>query len=86
MAFNGVGFFTIAPGQSFRLDGWVFPGGNGDHGAQYFSAHPLNPSGKLVMDDQNKLLGGNGIFSYGFRVTNEGPFAVNFNVQGGGFG
>ena len=84
MAFNGVGFFTIAAGQSFRLDGWQWPGG-ADRGAQYFSAHPLNPNGKLVMSEQNKLLGGDGRFSYGFRVRNEGPFAVNFNVQGGGF-
>lgn len=85
MAFNNVGFFTIAPGASFRLDGWSWAGGNGDRGAQYVSAHPLNPNGKLVMSEQNKVLGTNGRFSYGFRVRNEGPFATNFSVQGGGF-
>lgn len=87
MAFNNVGFFTIAAGQSFRLDGWHWNDGNGDHGAQYFSAHPLNPNAKLVMSEQNKVFDGpSGKFNYGFRVTNEGPLATAFSVQGGGFG
>lgn len=87
MSFNNVGDFTISPGQSFRLDGWRFPAGNGDQGAQYFSAHPFNPwhDGKLVMNDENKLLAGDNHYEYGFRVTNEGPLFVHFSVQGGGF-
>jgi len=84
MAFNGVGFFSIKSGESFRLDGWSWPDG-GDRGAQYFSAHPLEANGKLVITEQNKTKGSDGRTYYGFRVTNEGPNDVHFNVQGGGF-
>jgi hypothetical protein len=84
MAFNGIGYFSIAAGQSFRLDGWSWPDG-GDRGAQYFSAHPLEPNGKLVMTEQNKTQGSDGRTYYGFRVKNEGPNDVHFSVQGGGF-
>ena len=84
MAFNGIGFFTIASGQSFRLDGWSWPDG-GDRGAQYFSAHPLTPNANLVMSEQNKTQGSDGRTYYGFRVTNEGPMDAFFSVQGGGF-
>jgi hypothetical protein len=88
MAFNNIGNFTISPGQSYRLDWWSWSGGNGDQGAQYFSAHPFDPwhDGKLVMSEQNKVLGGDGHYYYGFRVTNEGPQFIHFSVQGGGFG
>lgn len=92
MAFNNIGWFTIAPGQSYRIDGWYFPG-HGDMGAQYFSAHPLfrDSDSMLISSDQSKrwigaALGGHA--EYGFRVTylteisNEYGF---FNVQGGGF-
>lgn len=84
MAFNGIGNFSIAAGQSYRLDGWSWPDGS-DHGAQYFSAHPLEANGKLVMTEQNKTQGSDGRTYYGFRVTNEGPNDVHFSVQGGGF-
>ena len=85
MSFNNIGFFTIAAGQSFRIDGWSWSGGNGDQGAQYFSAQPLNPDAKLVMSEQNKVFDGRtGHFFYGFRVRNEGPLATAFSVQGGG--
>jgi hypothetical protein len=84
MAFNGIGFYSISAGQSFRFDGWSWPDG-GDRGAQYFSAHPLDPNGKLVMSEQNKVQGSDGRTYYGFRVTNEGPNDVHFSVQGGGF-
>jgi hypothetical protein len=83
MAFNGIGYFSIAAGQSYRLDGWSWPDGS-DRGAQYFSAHPLEPNGKLVITEQNKTLGSDGRTYYGFRVTNEGPNDVHFSVQGGG--
>src|SRR5476651_1397887 len=84
MAFNGVEFFSIAAGESHRFDGWSWPDG-ADHGAQYFSAHPLEPNGKLVMSEQNKMRGADGRTYYGFRVTNQGPADIHFNVQGGGF-
>ena len=59
MAFNNIGSFTIRPGQSLRIDGWTFNGGQ-DVGAQYFSAdpiyrHPNLPSDfMLIMSDQSK--------------------------------
>jgi hypothetical protein len=84
MAFNGLQNATLGPGGSFRWDGWNWPDGS-DHGAQYFSAHPENPDAKLVMSEQNKTLGSDGRWYYGFRVTNEGPNATNLSVQGGGF-
>ncbi len=84
MAFNGIGYYSIAAGQSYRFDGWSWPDG-ADHGAQYFSAHPLEPNGKLVITEQNKMRGSDGRTYYGFRVTNEGPNDVHFSVQGGGF-
>jgi hypothetical protein len=84
MAFNNIGYYSIASGQSYRLDGWSWPDGS-DHGAQYFSAHPLEANGKLVMTEQNKMQGSDGRTYYGFRVTNEGPNSIHFSVQGGGF-
>jgi hypothetical protein len=91
MAFNNVGAFTIEPNQSYRLDWWYFEGGDGDHGAQYFSAHPLKPPGNdvyfasLLISDQTKTLWTDGIYYYGFRVTNLCPGHAVFSVQGGGF-
>ena len=78
---------SISAGTSFRWDGWYWSGGNGDHGAQYFSAHPIDPwrDAKLVITQQNKVLGGDGHYYYGFRITNEGPLDANFQVEGGGY-
>lgn len=84
MAFSGVGFFSLAPGTQIRTT-WSFPGGNGDRGAQYFSAHPLTPSAEIISFDQAKFLGSDGRFRYRFTARNAGGFPVNFNVQGGGF-
>jgi hypothetical protein len=95
MAFNNLGFFTLAPGKSIRLDGWVFPG-NPDMGAQYFSGDPFFrrlqfPNDfMLIMSDQSKFVVGTdpGHVEYGFRVTHSNPssiFFADFSVQGGGF-
>jgi hypothetical protein len=84
--FNGVGQFTVNPGDTLPLDGWSF--GNGDdHGAQYFSANPTSQAGStLVMSQENKTRGLNGNVTYGFTVENTDPeFPVFFDVQGGGF-
>ena len=77
---------SIGSGVSFRWDGWSWPGGP-DMGAQYFSAHPFSPwhDGKLVITEQNKMLGGDNHYYYGFRITNEGPQSIQFQVEGGGF-
>lgn len=86
MAFNGIGRFTISPGETLPLNGWAFPNGE-DHGAQYFSANPTSTLGSmLVMSDQNKTRHPDGSVSYGVTVENRDTAnAVNFDVQGGGF-
>jgi hypothetical protein len=85
MAFNGVGLFFIGAGVTFRVAfTFGFPP-NGDRGAQCFSAHPLTTTARLVRVSQDKTLGTNGIFVYGFTVANAGPAAAFFNVQGGGY-
>ncbi len=85
MAFNGLGLFFIASGASLGFTAtFPFPP-NGDRGAQCFSAHPLTPAATLVRSRQSKTLGTNGVFSYGFLVTNSGPAAAFFNIQGGGY-
>jgi len=80
-----VGGTSIAANTSFRWDGWSWPDG-ADHGVQILTASPFSPwhDGKLVSSEFNKVFGGDGRFYYGFRVTNEGPQSVSFNVQGGG--
>ena len=90
--FNGAGRFTIARADGdtptvMPINGWFF--GNGeDHGAQYFSANPLDQNDvQLFMSQQNKSRNpiGPGV-TYGFTVTNRDPNAdVSFDVQGGGF-
>jgi hypothetical protein len=87
VSFNNIGEYTIASGESFRSDGWFWSDGNGDQGAQYFSAHPLEPfrDAKLVISENNKMLGDDNHYYYGFRITNEGPLDARFSVQGGGF-
>jgi hypothetical protein len=82
-AFNVPGG-TIEPGASFRMDGWQWPNG-ADHGAEYFAAHPSNANARLVTSEQNKQLGADGHWYYGFRITNVGTEATVFTVQGGGF-
>ena len=84
MTFNGIGYYSIKAHESYRFDGWSWADGS-DRGAQYFSAHPLEPDGTLVITEQNKMRGSDGRTYYGFRVTNEGPNDVHYSVQGGGF-
>lgn len=80
MAFNNVGFGTLAPGASQR---WNFRFG-GDRGTQYITAHPLNPGGDLLVFDHSKKKENDGTFTYFVTVRNIGPNATNFNWQGGG--
>jgi hypothetical protein len=91
MAFDGVGSFSIEPGETLPLNGWRF--GNGeDHGAQYFSANPTFDTAGfvLVMLDENKTRFSDGTVAYGFSVKNTDSTTIIqvpifFNVQGGGF-
>jgi hypothetical protein len=86
MAFNNVGVFSIAPGQTIDWTcAWSWSGGDGDHGAQYFSAHPIDRQAVLIMSDQSKCRGDDNHISYGFKVTSHSPRTVFFSVQGGGF-
>lgn len=91
MAFNGVGRFSIEPGQTIPLNGWRFGTGN-DLGAQYFSANPTFDTARftLVMSNENKTRFSDGTVAYGFSVTNTdnntiNPIPIFFDVQGGGF-
>lgn len=88
MAFNGVGKFSIEPGQTISLNGWRFGAGE-DRGAQYFSANPiLSTSGSvLVMSNENKTRFQDGTVSYGFTITSTASSqqgSILFDVQGGG--
>lgn len=85
MAFNDVGVFSISPGQTIDWTcawGW---GAGDDHGAQYFSAHPIDREAVLVMSDQSKCRDANNNIHYGFKVTSQSARVVFFSVQGGGF-
>ncbi len=82
MAFNNVGLFTLAPGQTGR---YFVTFGGADRGAQSIHAHPLNPEGSLQVNDQTKVLNPNGTFNYWVTVKNIGVSVASFNLQGGGF-
>lgn len=81
MAFNNLGFGTIAPGHSQR---WWYSFGGADHGAQYCMANPLNPGGALQVNDQTKERKNDGSVAYWVTIKNIGAFATNFNLSGGG--
>ncbi|MEP7010144.1 MAG: hypothetical protein ABJC13_07460 [Acidobacteriota bacterium] len=81
MAFNNVGFGTIAPGTSQR---WFYSFGGTDHGAQYCMANPLNPGACLQVNDQTKCKNSDGTITYWVTIRNIGSFTTNFNIQGGG--
>jgi hypothetical protein len=84
MAFNHVGVFSIAVGQTIDWTcAWSF--GGSDKGAQYFSADPIDRGAVLVMSDQSKCRDDNNKINYGFKVTSQSERTVFFSVQGGGF-
>jgi len=82
MAFNNVGFGTIASGQTQRW--WYKYGGSGDRGAQYCMAHPLNPGGSLQVNNQTKARNNDGTITYWVTIRNIGSLATNFSLSGGG--
>jgi len=84
MAFNGVGLFSLGPQEALDISAW-FGADARDVGPQYFAAHPLEPGGPLVSARQRKWRDPDGRTFYGFQVTNRGPNAISFNIQGGGF-
>lgn len=83
MAFFVQGPWLIVAGDSYRMDWWSWPDG-GNKGTQLFFATPRTPDAKLVISEFNKVIGTDGRYNYGFRVTNEGPQDVWYDVEGGG--
>ena len=85
MAFNDVGVFSISPGSTIDWTcSWAFGSGD-DHGAQYFSAHPIDRQAVLIMFDQSTCRDDQSHIQYGFKVRSESARVVFFSVQGGGF-
>jgi hypothetical protein len=83
MAFNNVGFATIAPGGSFRWG--VLRNGGQDFGAQYVGGDPKTP-GSILTDAQTKFRADDGHFEYWATFHNlDNNRAVSFSMQGGGF-
>ena len=82
MSYNNVGFGTIAPGTAQRW--WIKHGGNGDRGAQYTMAHPLNPGGSLQVNNQTKKRNNDGTITYWVTIRNIGDLTTNFSLSGGG--
>jgi hypothetical protein len=83
MAFNGIGFATIAPGGSFRWG--VIRNGGQDQGAQIVEAHPETP-GSIMTDSQTIDRDGSGSFTYHatFHNITGNNTAVSFSMCGGG--
>lgn len=81
MAFNNVGFGTLAPGQTAR---WWYSFGGADRGAQMAEGHPLNPGGSLLAYDQTKVRDNSGTITYWVTIRNIGSVTTNFSLQGGG--
>ncbi|MGJ8664129.1 MAG: hypothetical protein ACSHWU_10770 [Marinicella sp.] len=81
MAFNNVGFGTLAPGATQR---WWYSFGGSDKGAQYCMAHPLNPGGDLRVTNQTKKRNNNGTITYWVTIRNLGSVTTNFSLSGGG--
>ena len=82
MAFNKIGFATIAPGATFRWG--VLRNGGQDFGTQIVTADPETP-GALLTDSQTKVRRNDGKFEYWATFHNlDGTRAVSFSMQGGG--
>ena len=82
MAFNDLGFGTIAPGDVQRW--WYRLDGGSDLGAQYCMANPLNPGGCLQVSDETKCRDDDGSITYWVTITNIGNVTTNFHLSGGG--
>jgi hypothetical protein len=84
MAFNNLGHAFIPVGGVIRWG--VYRNGGGDFGAQYVACHPENADAELIFRDHSKVReGGSGKWAYWMTVTNGGPNATWFSMQGGGY-
>jgi hypothetical protein len=84
MSLNNYGSFYLGAGQS-RRHYWWWGDGNGNHGAQYFSAGPLTPNACFCTTEEAEWLGSDGHYGYVVTIKNEGPLAGLYCLQGGGF-
>lgn len=91
MAFNNVGPAMWLP-EGKDVTWWYTRDGGANFGTQFASADikisdPANPGAILVADQQGKQVfydGETWRTTYYVRITNIGPGAANFNLQGGG--
>jgi hypothetical protein len=98
MAFNNVGDFWLAPGESIRINlkfGQIArepEWGGHDLGAQWIMAAPIgiNPAALLVKDHTKEHKprrghpGDEAIVVYSVTVVNVGEEDAHFSIQGGG--
>jgi hypothetical protein len=99
MAFNDVGRFTIAPGESFGVAIWWDDREGHDHGAQWIGAHPFQDNedlgltfiveAALMATGHTKRRKQNpharNFNKYEATISNVGAETVTFSLQGGGF-
>jgi len=99
MAFNNIGQFTLAPGQSLGVAIWWDDREGHDHGAQWIGAHPFQHGedlgltfiveAALLATDQTKRRKQNpharNFNKYEATIVNVGTETVMFSLQGGGF-
>jgi hypothetical protein len=86
MAFDNVGFFTLAPaGQvnSTTAAGVTF--GGADRGAQYVGPHLIFGPGTVLVDQQRTVRHDDGKFDYNATFRNLENRFVSFTLTGGGF-
>jgi len=83
MAFSGIGHAYLVKGGVMRWG--VYRDGGADYGAQWVHCHPENSDAELISRDHSKVREGNtGRWLYSMTVTNNGPNATWFSMQGGG--
>jgi hypothetical protein len=91
MAFNNAGA-QMWLDEGKETTWWYTRDGGANYGTQFASADikisdPANPGAIVVADQQGKQLtfdGATWTTIYYVRLTNVGPGAANFNLQGGG--
>jgi hypothetical protein len=91
MAFNNVGP-QVWLDEGGDTTWWYTRDGGSNYGTQLASADikigdPANPGPVLQADQQGKRVtfdGATWITTYYVRITNKGPGAANYNLQGGG--
>jgi hypothetical protein len=88
MAFDNVGFFTLAPagdpgGGDVQQHGLNFD--FQDHGAQYIGAHCIFDSNDTVLVDSQIVLKDARGFHYFATFHNLTSSSVSFTMTGGGF-